>query len=65
MARIIGRTPTMVRIEIRVPEEHWAKFRSEYASDAYALRAVRALFEDSLRVAMLAATCAPWQEPES
>jgi len=53
VARIIGHTPTMVRIELRVREEDWARFRSQHPSDAYALRAVRLLFEDSLRVALL------------
>jgi hypothetical protein len=53
MARIVGRTRTKIRIELRVAEEEWARFRSEYGSEAHALRAVRTLFEDSLRVALL------------
>jgi hypothetical protein len=54
VARIVGRTPTKVRIELRVSEEEWALFRSQYDSDALALRAVRLLFEDGLRVALFA-----------
>ena len=53
MARIIGHTHTEVRIELRIGEEDWARFRSEFESEALALRAATRLFEDCVHVALL------------
>lgn len=43
----------MVRIEVRLGEEDWARFRSGYPSEGQALRALRLLFEDGFRVALV------------
>lgn len=54
MARIIGHTRTKVRIELRLDEADWARLQSQYPNEGQALRAVRVLFEDAFRVALVA-----------
>jgi hypothetical protein len=53
VARIIGHTGTKVRIELRIDEGVWTHLRGQFESEGLALRAVRVLFEDSVRVALL------------
>jgi hypothetical protein len=43
----------MVRIEIRIPEGDWERVRAAYESEGQALRAIRLLFEDGVRVALV------------
>jgi hypothetical protein len=52
VARVVGHTATKVRIELRIDEEDWQRLRGQYPSEGCALRALRRVFEDGVRVAL-------------
>lgn len=50
--RIIRHTPTKVLLEWALDEGQWSRLRARHPSDAYALRELRVLCEDSVRLAV-------------